>query len=110
VTLKATGNSTTATLDVSFALDGRTGILPVSSVKEDGTGRMPVLHGSLSFALDDKVRPIALNRLFVPWASDAPPKKSDAEAIARTDVKGNWLHGRRVFFGVRPGLVEPRFP
>ena len=35
----------------------------------------------------------------MPWASDAPPKKSDGETIARTDVKGNWLHGRRVFFG-----------
>jgi putative heme-binding domain-containing protein len=58
------------------------------------------LNGSgLSFALDEKARPIALNRLTVPWASDAPPRRTDGEAIARTDGKGNWLHGRRVFFG-----------
>lgn len=58
------------------------------------------LNGSgLSYALDEKARPIALNRFTVPWASDAPPKKTDGEAIARTDAKGNWLHGRRVFFG-----------
>jgi len=99
VTLKTEGKSTTAPLALTFVLDSRTGILPVPPVKEDGTGRMPVLPGSLSFTLDDKARPITLARLFVPWASDAPPKKSDGEAIARTDVKGNWLHGRRVFFG-----------
>ncbi len=58
------------------------------------------LNGSgLSFALDEKMRPITLTRLSLPWASDAPPKKSDGEVLARADVKGNWLHGRRVFFG-----------
>ncbi len=99
VTLKSDGKSAIASLDASFALEGRTGILPVPSAGQDGTGKMPVLPGGLSYAFDEKARPIALNRLSVPWASDAPPKKTDGETIARTDVKGNWLHGRRVFFG-----------
>ena len=81
VALKPEGKSTTAPLQLAF--NG-----PLAS---DGSG--------LSFALDDKTRPIALNRLSVPWASNEPEKKAGAEAIARTDVKGNWLHGRRVFFG-----------
>ena len=55
--------------------------------------------GGLSFVLDDKKRPITLARLTVPWASSVAEKKNTGEAIARTDVKGNWLHGRRVFFG-----------
>lgn len=63
------------------------------------TGPLDLDGSGLSYALDEKARPISLNRFTVPWASDAPPKKADGEAIARTDVKGNWLHGRRVFFG-----------
>ncbi len=53
---------------------------------------------ALTFALDDRVRPVPLHRLFVPWAvsGHAP---ADAAAGPRTDVAGNWLHGRRLFFG-----------
>lgn len=54
-------------------------------------------HG-LTFALDDKIRPVSLRRLFVPWASRGAEKQVGA-ALARTDVKGNWLSGRRIFFG-----------
>ncbi len=60
--------------------------------KIDGTG------AGLSFVLDDKVRPIALNRLTVPWAR-ASGKALESAPLVRTDVKGNWLRGRRVFFG-----------
>ena len=81
VTLKTDGNSTVAPLQL--ALNG-----PLAT---GGSG--------LTFSLDEKQRPMALTRLSVPWVSDAPAKKSDGELIARTDVKGNWLHGRRVFFG-----------
>ena len=98
VALKPEGKSMVAPLALTFALESRTGFQPVPPAT--GTGKMPVLpSGGLSFALDDKARPIALNRLSVPWVSNAPEQKAGTEAIARTDVKGNWLHGRRVFFG-----------
>ncbi len=58
------------------------------------------LAGSgLSHVLAEHRRPLALDRMFVPWASDAPPSRVNDGSVARTDVKGNWLHGRRVFFG-----------
>ena len=50
------------------------------------------------FALDERRRPIPLHRLFVPWATP-PGQKAAPASAARTDVKGNWLHGRRLFFG-----------
>lgn len=81
VTLAAAAGSTIAPINLTLS----------GPLDRSGSG--------LSFALDEKARPIALNRLAVPWASDTPPKKADGEAIARTDVKGNWLHGRRVYFG-----------
>jgi putative heme-binding domain-containing protein len=62
-------------------------------------GKLALTGSGLSYALDDRVRPMALNRLFVPWASHTAVKTPDGEAIARTDVKGKWLHGRRVYFG-----------
>jgi putative heme-binding domain-containing protein len=55
-------------------------------------------NGGLTFALDERTRPIAVNRFFVPWATDTPEKPA-AAPVARTDVKGSWLHGRRLFFG-----------
>lgn len=86
VALKTEGKSTVALLSLRFNLPRRTTV-------------PPVLAGGLTFALDDKVRTIALNRLSVPWAATSGEKKTGGEALARTDVKGNWLHGRRVFFG-----------
>jgi len=99
VVLKSEGKSTVAPLAVSFDLPRRTGVPPVQPTSRlDGeTGETRVLLGGLTFALDDKVRPIMLSRLSVPWASTTAEKKTDGE-VARTDVKGNWLHGRRVFF------------
>ena len=55
--------------------------------------------GRLIFKLDDHMRPVSPHRLFVPWMSPAAPAGTPAAAVARTDVKGNWLHGRRLFFG-----------
>lgn len=73
-------------------------------VPVDGPDRIRPLHvkaagpgGTLTFALDDRVRPVPLHRLFVPWAEDGAP--SPAAVAARDDVRGNWLHGRRLFFG-----------
>jgi len=51
----------------------------------------------INFSLDDKVRPIPTRRLFVPWAREKVA--DDIKVAVRTDVKGNWLHGRRLFFG-----------
>lgn len=49
------------------------------------------------YSLDDLERPVALNRLRLPWArSDSALRIADGE---RTDVNGNWLAGRRIFFG-----------
>ncbi len=79
VALKPNDKSTTAPLQLTLS------------------GRLAMGGDGLTFALDDKVRPIALARLSVPWASATAEKKPGAD-LTRTDVKGNWLHGRRVFF------------
>jgi putative heme-binding domain-containing protein len=81
VTLKPEGKSTVAPLQLAF------------------NGPLATSGSGLTYALDDKVRTIALNRLSLPWAAASGEKKTGGEALARTDVKGNWLHGRRVFFG-----------
>ncbi len=58
------------------------------------------LESGLHFALDDRLRPIALARLFVPWANRSGDKPAaPIDASKRADVKGNWLAGRRLFFG-----------
>ena len=64
-------------------------------------GPLQLASSGLHYALDTKARPVALNRVFVPWADTKTDRKTSAtEApIARTDVKGRWLNGRRVFFG-----------
>lgn len=87
--------STSASRDVALKPDSKTAIAPLQLAFN---GPLALGGNGLAFALDDKVRPIALNRLSVPWASTMPERKT-GETIARTDVKGNWLHGRRVFFG-----------
>jgi putative heme-binding domain-containing protein len=53
----------------------------------------------LALALDDKVRPVPVPRLLLPWAAAASEKPAAGRPVARTDVKGRWLHGRRLFFG-----------
>ncbi len=88
--------SSAAPREVALKAEGKTGLAPLQLAFNGPLG----LNGSgLSFALDDRTRPVALNRLAVPWASSAAQKKSEGEPLARTDVNGRWLHGRRVFFG-----------
>ncbi len=54
----------------------------------------------LFLASDDLRHPLSTARVRVPWASDTPAGLTNtAIAKVRTDVKGNWLHGRRVFLG-----------
>lgn len=62
-------------------------------------GKLALDGNGLSYALDDRQRPIGPHRLLVPWATGTAEKKPEGESLVRTDVKGNWLHGRRVFFG-----------
>jgi putative heme-binding domain-containing protein len=50
-----------------------------------------------AWSMDDRVRPIPLRRVFVPWAREK--MESEMKVAARTDVHGNWLLGRRLFFG-----------
>ncbi len=87
--------SATTPRDVPVKPMDKTHIAPVQLAL---SGPLTFDGSGLTFALDDKVRPISQARLFLPWASTIAEKKSEGE-VARTDVKGNWLHGRRVFFG-----------
>lgn len=48
----------------------------------------------------DRRHIVTPQRIFVPWASDVKAAKDDASnEKTRTDVKGDWLAGRRLFFG-----------
>lgn len=51
----------------------------------------------LALSLEDKTRPIPVRRLRLPWAQEPGTATTDT-GLARTDVKGNWLNGRRLFF------------
>ncbi len=44
-------------------------------------------------------RPLTPQRLFVPWTSEPGANPSTLVHAERTDVKGRWLEGRRLFFG-----------
>lgn len=78
------GESDPYTRHASYALS-----LPASRAAETN---------QLALTLDDKTRPIQLRRLRLPWAQDAGAPIAD-KTLARTDVSGNWLRGRRLFFG-----------
>lgn len=52
----------------------------------------------LAFSLGQEKRPLPLRRLRLPWGQKSGATAADA-SLARTDVKGNWLRGRRLFFG-----------
>jgi putative heme-binding domain-containing protein len=58
-------------------------------------------HANGLFLAHDRLRhPVNPTRLFVPWMSDQPPAAAGNVLVkARTDVQGNWLRGRRLFFG-----------
>lgn len=55
--------------------------------------------GELALALDERVRPLPLNRVISPWAATTTKTGSVVSTAERTDVHGNWLNGRRVFYG-----------
>jgi putative heme-binding domain-containing protein len=47
---------------------------------------------------DDLRHPVSTTRLHLPWAAETG-EDSALLAKERTDVKGNWLRGRRIYFG-----------
>jgi putative heme-binding domain-containing protein len=58
-------------------------------------------HGNGLFLAHETLRhPLNPTRLFVPWMSETQPAPTTNLLVkTRTDVKGNWLRGRRLFFG-----------
>ncbi|MHA3771017.1 ThuA domain-containing protein [Verrucomicrobiota bacterium sgz303538] len=63
-------------------------------------GKVDSNSANLVFQLDQQKRPVSLNRQYVPWARAASDKASPpATTTTRNDVKGRWLHGKRLFFG-----------
>ena len=81
---------------VAFAPHATNSIMPMELAL---TGKLALKGSGLTFALDSRARPIGLTRFLVPWASSGTDKQNPNATLTRTDVKGNWLHGRRVFFG-----------
>ncbi|HMJ88968.1 MAG TPA: ThuA domain-containing protein, partial [Candidatus Acidoferrum sp.] len=63
--------------------------------------KSPSLSANGLFVASDDVRhQLATTKVRVPWAAEiAANVRGSAFAKARTDVKGNWLRGRRVYFG-----------
>ena len=64
----------------------------------DLTGPLPAA-GRWVFALDGKTRPLPVNRLFAPWVKPAAPGGNNKVAKERAGGNGNWLQGRRLYFG-----------
>ena len=54
---------------------------------------------NLVLDLDGMVRPLPVNRFLLPWANSGGTNKGAEVDKVRTDVAGNWLHGRRLYFG-----------
>jgi putative heme-binding domain-containing protein len=65
----------------------------VSKLVNETFGRVVLENGDHRHVLSPQ-------RIYVPWASDAPAtQKGGATVETRTDVKGDWMNGRRLFFG-----------
>lgn len=69
------------------------------------TNPAPRANG-LFLAKDDLRHPVSTARLYVPWSTEKltsdtlkPEQQTDTLAQQRSDVKGHWLRGRRLFFG-----------
>jgi len=62
-------------------------------------GPLNVRGSGMTFVLGNEIRPAPLARFVVPWAATSVDSSNAPAALARQDVKGRWLHGRRLFFG-----------
>jgi putative heme-binding domain-containing protein len=70
-------------------------LAPVSLAKpNDPASGLSLVHGEFKHVLNPQ-------RLFVPWTVEMSGKDELAPGVVkvRDDVKGRWLHGRRLFFG-----------
>jgi putative heme-binding domain-containing protein len=90
-----------ATLDWDIARDAFANErMRVAGMKLPGGEKFKTLAltnpSSMTFSLGENVRPIPTRRVFVPWATE---KADDVKMAAHPDVHGNWLRGRRLFFG-----------
>lgn len=77
--------------DAAFEAGALGRIKPLAPITTTASTDFALARGDLRTAL-------APHRVFVPWAADRPADKAKGD-IVRTDVKGNWLAGRRLFFG-----------
>ncbi len=82
--------------DVSYTLEPTHS---TATVQLALNGSFNTQGGGMTFALDSHVRPIGLHRFLLPWATQGAEKKNTEKSLARTDVNGRWLHGKRLFFG-----------
>lgn len=65
----------------------------VANQPNEAVGRVVLEQGNLR-------HPLSPQRIYVPWASDVKAeRKGNSIVETRTDVKGDWLNGRRLFFG-----------
>ena len=62
-------------------------------------GTLNLDGGGLFYSLDDRVRPIPTRRLLLPWATGGASADLPSDSSVRDDVHGDWLRGRRLFFG-----------
>jgi putative heme-binding domain-containing protein len=91
-----------ATLDWDISTDAFANRrMKIEDAEAHGEGRIRAIsfknNPPAAWAWDDKVRAIPTRRVFVPWARE---KMEEVKvAGARTDVHGNWLRGRQLFFG-----------
>jgi putative heme-binding domain-containing protein len=83
--------------ELLFRADGGTNLLPVELILQI-EGQRPELTVNWLTAEDSRERPLALNRIFLPWASKLPSIHRKPEPPAEL-AGANWLNGRRLFFG-----------
>jgi putative heme-binding domain-containing protein len=79
------------------------------NLEKDGTSKSRLIkpltikaaslkHDGVFLRRETLRHPLSTARICVPWAAESAPGKQPELARARTDVKGHWLRGRRVFF------------
>lgn len=91
-----------ATLDWDIAKDAFANRrMKIAGAEAKGEGKIRGIsfrsEGAVAWSLDNNVRAIPTRRVFVPWAREKMEEMK--VAAARTDVHGNWLRGRQLFFG-----------
>lgn len=72
---------------------------PLRGLELTMSGGLNLSGSGLRFELDDQKRPLPPGRLRVPWAAKQETGASPTASVVRTDVRGHWMRGRRLFFG-----------